>query len=243
MPALPVLYSFRRCPYAMRARLALAASRLPYELREILLRNKPAELTAASPKGTVPVLVLPKGSVIDESLQIMQWALQHHDPDGWLLDAQQSPAQLSLVAGNDGLFKHHLDRYKYPHRYATLSTAASTAALIASAAQHRTAGAAWLTRYEAMLTSSPGKVWLFGQRPSLADMAILPFVRQFAHTDAAWFAAQPWPEVHAWLARFKASAVFAQIMQKQELWQSPAYRYYFYSCTGSKYMGYSIISS
>jgi glutathione S-transferase len=226
MSVLPVLYSFRRCPYAMRARLALAASQQPYELREILLRNKPAELTAASPKGTVPVLVLPDGSVIDESLQIMQWALQHHDPDGWLLDARQGPTQLRLIADliatNDGLFKHHLDRYKYPHRYATGSTAGSTAELITFAVQHRDAGAAWLTRYEATLTSSPGKDWLYGQQPSLADMAILPFVRQFAHTDAAWFSAQPWPEVQAWLARFEASAAFAQVMQKHVLWQSPS---------------------
>ena len=112
---MPILYSFRRCPYAMRARLALAISGVPYELREVVLKSKPAELLAASPKGTVPVLVLPSGEVIDESLAIMRWALEQHDPDGWLKNGPIDD-MLAIIAGNDGKFKHALDRYKYPNR-------------------------------------------------------------------------------------------------------------------------------
>ncbi len=131
MPDLPVLYSFRRCPYAMRARLAIAASGLSVELREVVLKNKPAELLAASAKGTVPVLVLPNGQVIDESLDVMLWALGQHDPYAWLEPKNAAAAMstiatmadmLALIAANDGAFKHNLDRYKYPHRYATEQT-------------------------------------------------------------------------------------------------------------------------
>ena len=119
MTALPVLYSFRRCPYAMRARLALAVSGLPLELREVTLRSKPPELLAASPKGTVPVLVLPDGEVIDESLDVMLWALRQHDPESWLEAAEASlDGMLALISECDGAFKQHLDRYKYPNRYA-----------------------------------------------------------------------------------------------------------------------------
>ena len=214
MTELPVLYSFRRCPYAMRARLALAVSGLPCELREITLKQKPPQMLAASPKGTVPVLVLPGGLVIDESLDIMRWALRQHDPEGWL---RGDPAgSLALIAHNDGPFKHHLDRFKYPNRYPLESGNEPTA----FAHAHRTAGAQWLTRLEGTLQSDLEFSWLFGAQCSLADMALLPFVRQFAHTDAAWFTAQPWPAVRAWLARFEASALFAQVMQKHPLWKA-----------------------
>ncbi len=209
----PVLYTFRRCPYAMRARLALAASGLPCELREITLRQKPPPMLVASPKGTVPVLVLPGGTVIDESLSIMQWALRQHDPEGWLRGDPTGP--LALIAHNDGPFKHHLDRYKYPNRYPLESGDDVTA----FAHLHRTAGALWLACLEDRLQSGLQTPWLLGPRCSLADMALLPFVRQFAHTDPAWFSAQPWPAVVDWLAQFEASALFAQVMQKHPLWQ------------------------
>lgn len=216
-----VLYSFRRCPYAMRARLALAISGLPFELREITLRQKPESMLAASPKGTVPVLVLPSGAVIDESLAIMQWALQQHDPENWLGNPSLQEETLALVAHNDGAFKRHLDRYKYPNRYADEhALQAPGAAASAFAEVHRTAGAVWLGRLEELLQSGYSRDWLFGSQRSLADMAVLPFVRQFAHTDAAWFTAQPWPALLAWLANFEASALFAQIMQKHPLWSS-----------------------
>ena len=216
MTALPVLYSFRRCPYAMRARLALAVSGLPLELREVTLRSKPPELLAASPKGTVPVLVLPDGEVIDESLDVMLWALRQHDPESWLEAAEASlDGMLALISECDGAFKQHLDRYKYPNRYAGEHTDNAPA----FAALHRTAGTAWLVSLQDRLRE---KMWLFGASASLADMAVLPFVRQFAHTDAAWFAAQPWPPLAAWLARFEASGLYTGVMDKHMPWQRTA---------------------
>jgi len=210
--ALPVLYSFRRCPYAMRARLALAVSGERYELREVVLRDKPAELLAASPKGTVPVLVLPDGTVIDQSLEVMLWVLRRNDPQHWLQPLRGSVDEmLALVAGNDGDFKRHLDRYKYPNRYQDESAADAQA----FAHQHRSQGAAWLKKLDGMLAEG----WLFGTRASLADMGLLPFVRQFAHTDAAWFTAQAWPRLQAWLAGFEASALYAGVMGKHAPWR------------------------
>ena len=212
--ALPVLYSFRRCPYAMRARLALEVSGVSYELREVSLKNKPPELLATSPKGTVPVLVLPGGQVIDESLDIMQWALAQNDPQGWL--TQGAPDEmLALIASNDGKFKHALDSYKYPNRY-PLDSGGDTKAF---ALAQRFEAASWLQTLEACL-SQGSFVWLYGHQASLADMATLPFVRQFAHTDAEWFAAQPWQQLRAWLARFEASELFECVMAKQQPWRS-----------------------
>ncbi len=212
--ALPVLYSFRRCPYAMRARLALATSGVPHAHREVVLRNKPAEMLAASPKGTVPVLVLPGGKVIDESLDIMLWALRHNNPVGWLSPAGATlDDMLALVGVNDGAFKRNLDRYKYPNRYPQ-EAAGSIAAF---AATQRDLGARWLDEMDARLQGG----WLFGKKASLADMATLPFVRQFAHTDPAWFAAQPWSQLQAWLGAFEASALFESVMVRQEAWEAP----------------------
>jgi glutathione S-transferase len=205
--ALPVLYSFRRCPYAMRARLALAAGGQHCELREVVLRAKPAELLAASPKGTVPVLVLPDGQVIDQSLDIMHWALARHDPEQWLVPEQDTVAAMqALVARCDGAFKADLDRYKYANRYAD-----------ADALAHRTAGADFLAALDTRLQAAP---YLFGSRACLADMAIAPFVRQFAQTDAAWFGAQPWPALALWLDGFVASARFQRVMEKFAPWIS-----------------------
>ena len=188
MGTLPVLYSFRRCPYAMRARLALAVSGQAHELREVVLKNKPATMLAASLKGTVPVLVLPGGEVIDESLDIMRWALAQNDPAQWLSPTGASTEEMdALIAASDGEFKQHLDRYKYPNRYASESSGdAADFAL-----NHRSEAAHWLAQLDARL----GDGWLFGAKACLADMAILPFIRQFARTDAHWFAAQPWPRL------------------------------------------------
>ena len=203
---IPVLYSFRRCPYAIRARLALQVSGRSYDLREVSLKNKPPEMLAASPKGTVPVLVLPNNQVIDESLDIMRWALAQNDADGCLTQGLLAD-MLAWVAVNDGEFKNALDRYKYPNRYVLESGGDVKAFALAWRAE----AASWLTGLEPDL----GKGWLFGNKASLADIACLPFVRQFAHTDAAWFAAQPWPKMQAWLARFEASTLFAGVMDKQ----------------------------
>ena len=208
---LPVLYSFRRCPYAMRARLAIAVSGQRCELREVVLKNKPPELLAASPKATVPVLVLPGGEVIAQSLDIMQWALRQHDPEGWL--AADLPAQLALIAANDSGFKRDLDRYKYPNRPASLHGGDEQGFVLA----HRSSASVWLTELEARLSR---RAWLFGPSASLADMAILPFVRQFAHTDASWFAAQPWPHLARWLAEWESGALLARVMGKYPAWQA-----------------------
>jgi glutathione S-transferase len=198
----------------MRARLALAVSGQAHELREIVLRNKPAEMLAASPKGTVPVLLLPDGQVIDESLNVMLWALAQNDPFDWLTPKGGDSREMhALIAGNDGEFKRSLDRYKYPNRY-IMEWLGSQQDF---ALHHRTAAALWL----ASLDDRLGEGWLFGARTSLADLALLPFVRQFAHTDAAWFASQPWQRLQGWLSRFEASALFADVMEKHEPWQAP----------------------
>ena len=201
----PVLYSFRRCPYAIRARLALAVSGAVYELREVSLKSKPPGLLAASPKGTVPVLVLPNSKVVDESLDIMHWALGQHDPHGWLTPGSPDDMQ-ALIAGTDGGFKLALDRYKYPNRYPLESGGDVRSFALAQ----RIDASRWLQTLEPRL----GQGWLFGSKPSLADMAILPFVRQFARTDLAWFAAEPWPMLQAWQARFEASALFEGVMAR-----------------------------
>ena len=213
---LPLLYSFRRCPYAMRARLALASSGTPYTLHEVALKAKPPALLAASPKGTVPVLVLSSGQVMDESLHIMRWALTQNDPNQWLCPQGGTLADmLALIANIDGSFKHALDRYKYPHRYLHEITSLLGCDGAAFALQHRNLAAPCLQSLEQRLAqyASPAG-GLFGPTLSLADMATAPFVRQFAHTDAAWYAAQPWPRLQAWLATFEASALFGAIMLK-----------------------------
>ena len=196
----PVLYSFRRCPYAMRARLALLASGTVCTLREVKLSAKPQELLDASPKGTVPVLVLPDGPVIGESLDIMRWALTQADPDHWL-----EGEDAALIAANDGPFKHHLDRYKYPHRYDV------------DPLDHRAAGVAHLELLEARLGKTPH---LCAPHWTMTDAALAPFVRQFAETDRAWFDALPLPAVQRWLAAFLASPMFAAIMVRWPVWQA-----------------------
>lgn len=202
MAVLPILYSFRRCPYAMRARLAVRQAGVEVALREILLRDKPAELLAASPKATVPVLVLPGGAVIEQSLDIMDWALQQNDPEGWLTAADPAAHQ-ALIALNDGPFKALLDRYKYARAEAAVPRDEAVALLLAPLDQR--------------LQAAP---FFFGERCSLADVALLPFVRQFAAVDAAWFAQAPLPHLRAWLQRGMATALFADVMSKQPVWQA-----------------------
>ena len=197
--ASPILYSFRRCPYAMRARMALLVSGADFELREVKLSSKPVAMIAASPKGTVPVLVLPDGRVIDESLDIMRWALGRHDPERWL-----EGDDAARIAANDGPFKHHLDRTKYPDRHG------------ADPAEHRAAALAMLMALEARLAS---QAFLRGDARALADIALMPFVRQFAAIDPGWFDAQPLPGVRRWLAALIASPLFERAMARHPVWR------------------------
>lgn len=199
MAALPVLYSFRRCPYAMRARLALLVSGAACEIREVKLSAKPDALVEISPKATVPVLVLPDGGVIDESIDVMRWALARNDPEGWLERDDHA-----LIAVNDGPFKHHLDRYKYPGSHEDCD-----------ALHHRAAAMEHLLVLEGRLAAQP---YLSGDRRGLTDLAIMPFIRQFAATDREWFAAQAWPHLQAWLAAHLESPLFEGIMAKLCPW-------------------------
>lgn len=197
----PILYSFRRCPYAMRARLALLTSGADYVHREVVLRDKPAAMLAASPKGTVPVLVLADGQVIDESIDIMRWALALNDPEAWL-----ARDDAGLIAEFDGAFKYHLDRYKYPNRHDL------------DPLPHRAAGLAMLVQLADRLT---GQNYLGGVQRGLTDMAIFPFVRQFAATDAEWFNEAAPMAVQDWLARLVGSALFEQAMVRLPQWIDP----------------------
>ncbi len=201
----PILYSFRRCPYAMRSRLALVASGQVCELREVVLRDKPQEMLGASAKGTVPVLIDCEGKVLDESLDIMRWTLERHDPEGWLLPEQGSlDGMLALIAQFDEGFKYHLDRYKYTGRYPG-----------ADAQVHLAEGAQYLEQLNTQLSATQ---YLFGNRVALADMAIAPFVRQFALADLDWFNSQPWPNLQVWLAKWLNSDLYSRIMQKYPQW-------------------------
>ena len=204
--ALPVLYSFRRCPYAMRARLALAISEQATEHREVDLRDRPAELYEASAKGTVPVLILPDGRVIDESLEIMLWTLKQNDPLEWLSSSPELHAEaLALIGENDGDFKRNLDLYKYASR--TPDT---------NPIEHRELATVFLGKLDEMLSDTS---FLFGRSASLADMAIAPFVRQFASADREWFDEGSWTNLRSWLDEFIASSLFASIMLKHPKWQ------------------------
>jgi glutathione S-transferase len=192
-----LLYSFRRCPYAMRARLALRYAGVPVQIVEVSLRAKPAEMLALSPKGTVPVLCV-GGRVIEESLEIMQWALAQHDPDGWL--RQGDPRVLALIAENDQVFKHHLNRYKYAERYPEQPME-----------HYRAEGEVFLHKLEGLLAEND---YLLAEQLSLADVALAPFVRQFAHVDREWFAGTPYRQLQAWLQRFLESPLFIAVMAK-----------------------------
>ncbi len=211
---LPVLYSFRRCPYAMRARLAILVSAQACELREVKLSNKPDELIAVSPKATVPVLIDVDGSVIEESLDIMVWALQRSDPQNWLDPLEGTKDEMfCLIERIDGPFKRSLDRYKYGNnRFANDDGGKGVDPL-----EQRDAGVAILKELEQRLA---GANYLFGERGSLADFATVTFVRQFANVDSEWFAAQPIPGVQRWLREFLESELFAACMEKFEPWRS-----------------------
>ncbi|WP_440454064.1 glutathione S-transferase [Psychrobacter sp. ASPA161_9] len=202
--SLPLLYSFRRCPYAMRARLGILFAELQVELREITLKNKPAQMLAISPKGTVPVLQLIDGTVIEESREIMEWALEQKDSQG-LLDAKVLDQANALIDKNDNEFKHWLDRYKYADRHLEMTQE-----------EYRLQGEEFLQILEKLLTKN---FYLLGDTITIADIAIMPFVRQFAHVDRDVFYNLPYPNLQRWLQHWLEHPIFLQVMTKYQPWQ------------------------
>jgi len=202
--SLDCLYSFRRCPYAMRARLGVLFAGLQVELREVTLKNKPAQMLAINPKGTVPVLRLADGAVIDESRDIMVWALEQQDPQG-LLDATVLDQANALIEQNDNEFKYWLDRYKYADRHVEMTQT-----------EYRQRGEGFLQVLESLLES---RAYLLGDAPTIADIGVMPFVRQFAHVDRDVFNQLPYPNLQRWLQGWLAHPLFLQTMIKVPVWQ------------------------
>ncbi len=194
----PVLYSYRRCPYAMRARMALTYAQIVVEIVEISLKDKPAAMLEASPKGTVPVLVLQNGRVLEQSLDIMHWALSQQDVDGWM-QANKTLAQ-QLITENDVSFKQALDRYKYASRFPEHP-----------ATTYRAQAETFLQKLEFLLSQGD---YLLGESLSIADIAIFPFIRQFAAVDLDWFDASPYDQLKIWLRQRVDSDLFNRVMLK-----------------------------
>jgi len=202
----PILYSFRRCPYAMRARMALAYSQQVVEIREIVLRDKPKSMLELSPKGTVPILILNDKNLLEESLDIMLWALAENDPGNWLSSYKATNIEImNLIKQCDDEFKMHLDRYKYADRYPEYS-----------ASDYRQLGEIFLKLLNQRLAT---QAYLYGEKISLADIAIFPFIRQFAHVDKIWFDQSEYEHLKIWLAHHLTSELFLNIMQKYPQWK------------------------
>lgn len=212
---LPILYSLRNCPFAMRARIALFKAEQTVELRDVKLTDKPAEMLAASPKGTVPILVLPSNQVIDESLDIMLWALKQNDPDNLLLkkshnnynDGDDIAAKMmALISLFDSEFKACLEKYKCAKRYHE-----------ANLNEYRESCEHYLQRLEIALSQH---TFVMSAHESLADLAILPFIRQFARVERQWYLQAPYPQLRQWLNRYLQSVMFTKVMAKHSLWPS-----------------------
>ena len=199
---LPVLYSFRRCPYAMRARMALILTSHTCELREILLTDKPDSMLEISPKGTVPVLQL-EGRIIDESMDIIKWAIKSGSEKMHILSEDEEAMSDSLIQLFDSKFKYHLDRYKYSSRYQTLKE------------EHQEKCLEILNSLEQKISDQP---WIFGKLVSLLDISILPFIRQCKIANPAWFKSQKFKRVISLLEHFESSELFNKAMEEFELW-------------------------
>jgi len=197
----PILYSFRRCPYAMRARFALIYAGIQLEHREIVLKSKPQAMLDISPKATVPVLQLGHHQVIDESLDIMLWSLQQHDPQAWLRHQEEA---LTLIETNDNDFKPWLDKYKYADRFPEYPQDF-----------YRSQAEFFLQKLEQQLCQF---TFLFGKQPTLADFAIFPFIRQFVFVNKAWFDKAPYPKLQTWLNFHLESPLFEKVMHKHPVW-------------------------
>jgi len=200
----PILYSFRRCPYAMRARMALYQAKIKCEIREIVLKDKPDSLLTASENATVPVLITTTEEIIDQSLKIMFWALEQNDPDNWL--AANKEETRTLINDNDNGFKHNLDRYKYHVAYPEYTQE-----------DYRDQALPFLDTLEQRLQVNQC-IALVDSRLTLADIAIFPFVRQFANVDLNWFQSSHYSNVKAWYLRLEQSTLFTKCMNKYEQW-------------------------
>lgn len=208
--SLPILYSLRNCPFAMRARIAIYKSQQPIDLREVDLKNKPAQMIEASQKATVPTLVLPLNQVIDESLDVMLWALKENDPaDLFQSKSSETPEKrkeeiLTLISVFDSEFKGHLEQYKCAKRYheSNLQTCRNTCERYIQNLEER------LSKHQ----------YLIDDNESLADIAILPFIRQFAKVERQWYLTSPYPLVKKWLNQYLQSAMFTKVMAKYPLW-------------------------
>ena len=205
LASLPLLYSFRRCPYAMRARMALYQAQIQVKICEVDLKQKPEAMLKISPKGLVPVLQLKDGRVIDESLDVMRWALEKNDPDNWLL--KKDATADALITENDGAFKQALDRYKYPQRFADKNGSD----LRGSCDKSRDQGLQFIEKLNRTLE---GNTYLSGAELSFSDIAIFPFIRQFANVDITWFQSLPIKLLQAWLDQLVGSVEFKWVMQK-----------------------------
>ena len=208
---IPILYSFRRCPYAMRARLALKYAGINVELREVDLNNPPEALVKISENATVPVIHLPDSSVIDESWEIVQWAVRQNDPDLWLGEDDQYLIESDmLVETNDYSFKQDLDHYKYADRYPEQPME-----------HYRQQGEEFLQELEDRLNETR---FLLSETISIADIGIFPFVRQFAMVDQQWFDQAPYPKLQNWLSCFidsdgNEARLFSSVMNKYDIWE------------------------
>jgi glutathione S-transferase len=213
--SLPIVYSFRRCPYAIRARLALTYANISYELREVSLKAKPQQMLAISPKGTTPVIQIGEGQnaiILEESLDIMNWALQQHDPNGWAnLPMESIAIAKQLITTNDREFKQSLDRYKYPNRFPEYPQEF-----------YRQQAEQFLQVLESQLQQhlkpTSQVSFLICDRQTLADAAIFPFIRQFAYVDINWFHTSPYPHLQRWLQWHEASSLFEFVMLKYPVW-------------------------
>ncbi|OUR61069.1 glutathione S-transferase [Colwellia sp. 39_35_sub15_T18] len=202
----PVLYSLRNCPYAMRARIAIFYAQQPVILRDVVLTNKPAAMLLASPKGTVPILVLADKQIIDESLEVMLWALKASDANDFLQknDDDSLTEMLKLIALFDTEFKACLEAYKCAKRYHenTLTDCRQACEVYINDLEQR------LSQHDYFMSS----------KASLADIALLPFIRQFARVERQWYLQSPYPKLRQWLNRYLQSPMFTQVMAKRPLW-------------------------
>ncbi len=203
---LPILYSLRRCPYAMRGRMGIALSQQKVLLREIVTKDKPSELLASSPKGTVPVLVLPQGTIIEQSIEVMNWALQQNDPQDLLRSSDPALNEQvhQLIGRNDNEFIGHLEKYRASVRYRNIDTE-----------QRRQDCEGFICKLEALLTD---QAYFFGETPSLADFAVMPFVSQFVRVEKKWFVQSEYQNVGRWLRAHLDSKLYTQVMKQYPLW-------------------------